>query len=170
VAKGQTIVKQSKTQERPEKETGKYFKPSLGKNVCRMPILSISACAAIRGLAKAGFSIQQCAKMADLAKANLNERTVSSHVRLGRSGSVKYGAIPELSRNQIVLAAKMVGEPGSTEAVEKKVLAKAKSKSKKKAPKLTLVESEPVTAELAEPTHEESEVEKVRGAVDSAPK
>ena len=115
-----------KTQERPEKKEGFYFKPSLGKNVARVTILGLSSCSAIRGMGRAGFTVAQAVKVADHFRANLNPRTVASHIRLGKENSDRYGSIPTLSQAQKVDAAKICGSPGVEKAkkAESKVVKK----------------------------------------------
>lgn len=126
----QTGKTNGKTQPKPEAKTGFYWKPSESKQVKRVEILGISACAAIRGLGAKGFSLSQGIKIADHFGATLNERTVNSHIRLGKEGSDKYGAVPKLSNDQLAEAKKICGEPGVKKQVEKKTVKKVEKEKK----------------------------------------
>lgn len=110
----------NKTAEKPKTKAGFYWKPSIGKQVAKKKILDMTACAAIRGLGRAGFSIYQAQKIAFQAGAVLNDRTITSHIRLGKAGDASYGAVPTLSNKQIAEAVKIAGKPGSKQEKEVK--------------------------------------------------
>jgi hypothetical protein len=160
-----------KTAERPEKQEGCYYKPSLGKNVKRVTILGIASCSAIRGMGRLGFTISQGVKIAEHFGATLNPRTVNSHIRLGKEGSDKYGSIPTLSKQQLAECVGVVGKPG-VKAETVKVEAKAVKPKSKKVKVLKVIEmaSEPQTVKDCI-THEKPreavslDVQRVRSAI-----
>lgn len=98
------------------------------KQVKKATILGITACAALRGLGKLGYSVAQGIKIAEHFGATLNPRTVNSHIRLGKNNSDDYGSVPKLSTEQVAQARKIAGEPGQKEVTKLKVVKPPKKK------------------------------------------